>query len=194
MKDSPKKSIQGLWAELFMIARARNPHVMLNAWHATPEDRYDFNQGEQRLEVKSSSMRIRQHHFSLEQLHYLEGTKVLIASIFIERAGAGTSAFDLMEQIHSRIINNPDILLHMDRVVGLTLGKNWRHALQERFDQELAEKSVAFFESSTIPTVNPSLPLGVSEVRFKSDLTTSPTINLASYRALGGLFQAALRR
>lgn len=194
MKGLPRKSIQGLWAELFLIARSRNPIILLKAWHTTPEDRYDFNMGDQRIEVKSVASRTRQHFFSLEQLQPPEGSKVLIASIFVERAGAGTSILDLIEHIQTRITDHPDDLLSMDRIISLTLGNDWQRALDERFDYELAEKSLAFFEATSVPTVNPTLPQGVSEVRFKSDLIDSVAINSSHYRTLGGLFLAALRR
>ena len=38
-------AVQGLWAELWLIAQAREPEVLLNAWHAEPTDAYDFNSG-----------------------------------------------------------------------------------------------------------------------------------------------------
>ncbi|NJR52124.1 MAG: PD-(D/E)XK motif protein [Leptolyngbyaceae cyanobacterium CSU_1_3] len=38
----PRESIQGLWAELYLIARSKKPSVLLDAWHITPEARFDF--------------------------------------------------------------------------------------------------------------------------------------------------------
>lgn len=194
MTEPPRKSVQGLWAELFLIARTRAPAVLVSAWHQTPEDRYDFSAGSQRVEVKSTTGRVRQHHFALEQLHPPLDTNLLIVSMFVERAGAGVSVADLADQVRSHIGDKPDLLLLVDRVIGLTLGENWRRALQERFDQELAEESLAFYEPTAIPSVCVELPSGVSEVHFKSDLTASPTADLTRYRAMGGLFQVALRR
>lgn len=194
MTEKPRKSIQGLWAELFLITRVRETAKMVTAWHVTPDDRYDFNCGDQRIEVKSTNGRVRQHYFTLEQLCPPSGTNVLVASIFVEHAGAGTSVMDLAERVRSRVTDNPDLLLHIDRIIGLTLGDNWRDALEEKFDRELAEESLAFFEPHAIPMVSPNLPFGVSAVHFKSDLTGRPTADIAHYRAIGGLFQAALRR
>ncbi len=194
MAEKPRKSVQGLWAELFVIAHAYDIATVVNAWHITPEDRYDFNAGNQRIEVKSTSARVRQHYFSLEQLCPPTDTTLLIASLFVEYAGAGTSVMELAEQIRSRISNNPDLLLHVDRIISLTLGERWRDALEDRFDVELAKDSLSFFEASAIPTVGRNLPLGVSEVRFKSDLSQCSLANIQDFRALGGLFQASLRR
>jgi hypothetical protein len=36
-----RKSVQGLWAELFLITSARFPQVLIETWHRTPEDLYD---------------------------------------------------------------------------------------------------------------------------------------------------------
>ncbi len=194
LAEPPRKTLQGLWAELLVIARARNPALLLGAWHTTAQDRYDFSMSEQRIEVKSAARRVRQHYFSLEQLSPPAGTSLLIASTFVERAGAGISVTELVDEVRARVGSDPALLLHMDRVVALTLGESWRHAEEERFDRELAEDSLAFFESTVIPSVALQLPHGVSEVRFKSDLTQSRPADLTHYRAVGGLFRAALRR
>lgn len=194
MTEKPRKSVQGLWAELFLIARAYDTAAMVAAWHVTPEDRYDFNSGNQRIEVKSTSARVRQHYFSLEQLCPPTDTTLLIASLFIEYAGAGTSVMELAEQIRSRLGANPDLLFHVDWIISSTLGENWRDAFEDRFDVELAEDSLAFFETTNIPMVSRNLPSGVSEVRFKSDLTNCTPAPIPYLQALGGLFQAALRR
>jgi len=194
MAEKPRKSVQGLWAELLVIARAQDIATMVAAWHITPEDRYDFNSKDQRIEVKSTSLRVRQHNFTLEQLCPPTGVTLLIASLFVEYAGAGTSVMELAEQIRSRISDNPDLLLHVDQIISLTLGENWRDALEARFDIELAEDSLAFFEVSTIPIIDRNLPPGVSDVRFRSDLTNCPPVHLQNFRRLGGLFQAGLRQ
>lgn len=192
MTRPPRKSIQGLWAELYFMARSKHSLGLVEAWHIRPEDRYDFSLGSQRIEIKSSSHRVRQHHFSLEQLHPPAGTDVLIASLFVERSQAGQSLIDLLDEIRSSIIDRPDLLLHVDEIVGLTLGSSWKHALQERFDEKLAEDSLAFYSASTVPSVNPEIPLTVSNVRFMSDLMDLQPVNLTNYRNKGGLFESGL--
>jgi hypothetical protein len=157
MAAVPLKSVQGLWAELFLIARAPNPANLVEAWHTTPGDRYDFSRGDQRIEVKGVTGRIRRHHFSLEQLLPPQDTVVLIASLFIERAGAGTSLAEMTDIVRIHLGGNLDLLITLDRIVGMTLGNSWRQAIHERFDFELAVASLEFYESIVIP----SLPLPV---------------------------------
>lgn len=193
MTKVPQKSVQGLWAELFLIAQARQPDILVEAWHIVPEDRYDFAMGNQRIEMKSFSGNIRLHHFSLEQLHPPEGIRALIASVLVESSQAGISIGDLREKIQIRLSNNLDALLHIDRVIALTLGDTWQQASDACFDERLAEESLAFYETSAIPSVNPNLPSGVSGVHFRSDLTESPTTDLSHFSEERGLLKAVRR-
>lgn len=194
MDTIPRKSLQGLWAEVLLMARLRDPAPLAAAWHVLPSDRYDFSAGTERIEVKSATGRVRQHHFALEQLVAVPGTKVLIASMLVERAGAGATLSDLVSEVRSRIGHDPRLLLHVDQVVAQTLGDIWRQAQEERFDRHLSESSLSFFDPEVIPRVDPSLPRGISDVRFRVDLTGLPSADLATYRSGGGLFAAALRR
>ena len=193
MANAPRKSLQGLWAELFLISQAREPATLVDAWHIMPEDRYDFAMDNQRIEVKSFSGDIRIHHFSLEQLHPPEDVKALVASVSVESSQAGESIADLKEKIQTRLGSNLDTLLHVDRIIALTLGEAWQQASDTRFDERLAEESLAFYEISKIPSVNPNLPTGVSGVRFRSDLTESPTTEISHYPEEYRLFKAVLR-
>ena len=193
MAKAPRKSVQGLWAELFLISQTGQPATLIEAWHIVPEDRYDFAIDDQRIEVKSFSGDIRLHHFSLEQLHPPEGLKALIASVSVKSSQAGVSISDLREKIQTRLGSELDPLLHIDRVIALTLGDAWQQASDTRFDERLAEESLAFYETSGIPSVNPNLPSGVSRVHFRSDLTECPTIEISHYPEDHRLFKAVLR-
>ena len=193
MAKVPRKSVQGLWAELFLISQARQPDTLVDAWHTVVEDRYDFAMDDQRIEVKSFSGDIRLHHFSLEQLHPSEGIKALVASVSVKSSQAGVSISDLREKIQTRLGSDLDPLLHIDRVIALTLGDAWQQASDARFDERLAEESLAFYETSGIPSVNPNLPSGVSGVHFRSDLTECPTIEISHYPEDHRLFKAVLR-
>ena len=192
MASAPRKSVRGLWAELFLISKTSQPTILIDAWHTIPEDRYDFAMDNQRIEVKSFTGNIRLHHFSLEQLHPPEGVKVLVASVFVESSQAGESITDLREKIQIHLGSNLDSLLHIDRVIALTLGNAWQQASNVRFDERLAEESLTFYETSKIPSVNPDLPVGVSEVRFRSDLTEIEPTENSLHRIEGGIFGAAL--
>ena len=192
MAKPARKSVQGLWAELFLIAQSRQPAILVDAWHTLPEDRYDFAMDNQRIEVKSFSRSTRQHHFSLEQLHPPQGVHTLIASLLVEHSQAGESIADLRETIQPNLSSNSNLLLHLDTVIALTLGDGWQQADEACFDQRLAQESLAFYEAAAIPSVNPDLPSGVSGVHFRSDLTGIPTVEVSRYNSEDKLFHAAI--
>lgn len=194
MVEPARKTVQGFWAELLVIASSTEPILLLDAWHTTPHDVYDFNSGHQRLEVKSARGRQRQHHFALNQLTSPEGVRVMIASILVEPAGAGVSIADLLDEIRTRINVRPDLLIRLEQIVYATLGETWRRAFEMQFDRELAQQSLKFFDAAKIPAVSPAFPASVSDVHFKSDLSNIPSLPKQSLRAAGELFLAALPR
>lgn len=187
-----KKSIQGLWGELFLIARSSNPRMLVSSWHVTPEERYDFSLGSFRIEVKTAIGRIRQHQFSLEQLYPPSGTQVLIASILLERAGGGTSLEALISNVKENLREKPEIWMHFDRVLALSLGNSFRAALDERFDYELALESLSFYDPDVVPKLLPDLPIGVSHVHFRSDLSNVEKLTVDEVSRRAKLFQAML--
>lgn len=187
----PRKPTQGLWAELFVIAGATNQSAALTSWHSTPQDTYDFNQGAQRLEVKSSGFRRRQHHFSLSQLQPPRGTRLLVASVAVELAGGGCSVGDLMDEVRQGADVSADLVRHLDLVVTETLGTAWREGLQLRYDREVAEASLAFFEGSALPVIpSQAIPHQISGVHFFADLSDLTPLSETEVRAAGGIFAA----
>lgn len=194
LSQASRKSVQGLWAELLLISLSTNPEFLIKAWHQSPLDKYDFSKDNQRIEVKSSTARNREHHFSLEQLVPPLGIKVLIASIFIERVGTGISILELVGMIRSKVKSSPEILFHLDRIIGLTLGKELKTATKDRFDYQLAKKSIAFYSSEVIPCINPNLPKGVSDVHFRADLSDIPAVNKKTFKSQSGIFRTILSK
>lgn len=191
---SPLKTIQGLWAELLIIDSSSDPEMLVNAWHSTPLDRYDFNAGAERLEVKSTSKSIRQHHFSLEQVVPVEGTRVWIASLFTEQVNNGVTVMQLADSVRTKITAFPHLVEHLDRIVAVTLGQNWRLAFVDAFDKQLSLSSLRYFDALTIPAPRFPLPNGVTEVRFKSDLSHCEQITPSQIVSPDSLFSALRRK
>lgn len=190
----PRKSVIGFWAELFVISHSREPSTLVRAWHRLPEERFDFALADERLEVKAAVGRVRRHHFSLEQLLPVPRAEVLIASLLVERSSAGPSVSELIESIRSELAGEAAQVLHVDTVVALTLGSAWRRAMDERFDGNLAASELAFFEPSVIPKPAGGMPPEVTEVHFRSNLTSCPAVSAGAYLTGSGLLTAAIRR
>lgn len=191
MTEAPRKTVAGLWAELFVIAQAHDPARLLASWHAMPEERFDFALGIDRLDVKSASGGVRMHHFSLEQLRPAGQSRVVIASLLIERMEGGTSVNDFVDAIRGRIAD-PSLLVRLDSVVAQTLGQDWRAMQRVRFDLQQAIHSLRFVEASAIPSVHVPVPAEVSAVHFRVDLTQHPLLFPDVLMQESELFRAAL--
>ena len=192
LNSAPRKSVQGLWAELFVISISTNPTSLLEAWHQSPLEKYDFSKNDQRIEVKSATHEKREHYFSLDQLSPKDGLEVLVASIFVERIGTGLSVLDLADTIRSRINFEPELLFHIDNVINMTLGEKWRLAIKDTFDHQLAKKSLQFYFSNTIPSIDQELPKAISDVHFKVDLTNISSIHRKLLRDKGDIFESII--
>lgn len=171
LKQPGKKTVRGLWAELFVILESSSPLALLEAWHVDPLDLFDFNQGSDRIEVKSASDR-REHHFRREQLIPPKDSRITVASLIVKSAGGGASIADLVTRINSIPGISGVMLEKLSRVVCETLGLDWRSAIDLRFDENQARQSLQFFDGAEIPSIREPPPPQISEVRFIVDFSS----------------------
>lgn len=185
-----KEIVRGLWAELLVIERSSNPEYMIKAWHEEPEDRYDFNDSIDKIEVKSTSGDQRSHVFSLEQLSPNDSSSLLIASVFVNATGIGKSVFDLVDMISTRITNT-DSNLKLSEIVLKTIGLHIDECKNMHFDYNFATDTLQYYDSKVIPSINKKdVPFAVSSVHFRSDLTDTPTISTTGYNKDSLLFNS----
>lgn len=180
LQEPPRRTVQGLWGELFLISKAREPALIVRAWHNEVCEHFDFAAEAQRLEVKTSITRSRSHNISFPQADPPEGVQAVFVSMFVERTAAGKSVGELWDMIHSSVTGNTELRLKIDEVCLETLGVGWREAREARFDGQLARTSLALYDSRDIPRIAPALPLGVSDVRYRSDFAQGVTLRLAN--------------
>jgi len=171
------KTVQGVWAELFVLASSQDIVRAAQAWHSVPEERYDFAIGKERLEVKSSGYRQRVHHFSLEQLLPPAGAELWIASVFVERSSGGLTLEALLAEVGSSVDGREN--LRVRRLAAECLGASLANALEMGFDRELAVDSLRYYPSGLVPRVGVPLPHEVSGVHFRADLTGVTPATLA---------------
>lgn len=172
LTDTPSNTVNGLWAELFLIDNANNPQTLLSYWHNIPEEIFDFNAGMERIEVKSSSTFERKHIFSSEQLNPPADTQVLIASIFVKQSNSGVNIQQLTESISDKVANDYELTEKLNSIICKTLGSSLEHSLGIKFDYEIAKQSLRFYKHQNISKIESvNIPTEVSELRYKSDLT-----------------------
>ena len=190
LSKTPSKTVQGIWSELFLISTSKVPSILLNYWHNNPNEKFDFNADVEKVEVKSSSTFERVHIFSSEQLTPPKDKKVLIASLFIRQNSSGKTITDLINAIITKITNE-DLINKMLNIVSSTLGSSAEQGLKIKFDYDLAEDFLKYFDIKDISKIEKiNIPSRVSEVKYKSDLTDINPIELKNIAGEGYLFKA----
>jgi hypothetical protein len=191
--EPSKRTVQGLWAEMFIIAESERPQVLLSEWHSDPRETFDFGGGHERLEVKSSTDG-RRHHFRFEQLSPPAGTRVVIASVIVRTIATGASIGDLLDRIQASVAASPELVSRLSETVATTLGEDWKAGLKRCFDVEMARESLQFYDGTAVPVVHGPIPPEISEVRFVADLGGSrPLVDPTGFLSQG-LVETAMRR
>lgn len=184
MHKSPKKKVQGLWAELLVIDRSSNPDLLLNAWHTEPLSKYDFTMGREKIEVKSTSSAERKHTFQLDQLNPTQNSHLLIASVTVRESGHGNdglSVDELRDKICQRL-KSAEAMTHIYLVIARTLGRDYVRARDIYFDYVEAVDSLKFYDYRDIPKISKDIvPIGVSCVKFVSDISNVTDIKANTF-------------
>lgn len=181
LTDTPTNTVNGLWAELFVIDNSKAPSTLLDYWHNIPEEKFDFNTGIERIEVKSNSTFERKHVFTSEQLNPPIDTQVLIASIFTKQVNSGKSIQDLVDSIINKINNDIYLTDKLNSLVCKTLGNSLEYSLSVKFDYEIAKQSLQFYKHQDITKIEKvNIPDNISEVHYKSDLTNIKAIDIST--------------
>ena len=105
LNTPPKKTLQGLFAELIVIISSNNIERHIRAWHKIPTEKFDFVFDDKIIEVKSSGSNERLHSFSNSQLlNYSKETVDLhIASIIVLESDDGITINQLVEKIERNL-------------------------------------------------------------------------------------------
>ena len=185
-----KEVVRGLWAELLVIERGSDPEYLIRAWHEEPEERYDFNDSIDKIEVKSTSGDQRSHLFSLEQLNPNNSSNLIIASVFVNPTGIGKSIFDLIDMISSRV-KDTDCSLKLSEIVLKTIGLHLEECRNLHYDYNFASDTLTYYDSKVIPSIDKnSIPSTVSAVHFRSDMSDVPSISVTGFDENSSLFKS----
>ena len=172
-----KEIVQGLWAELFVIACGKDPLYL------TPEDKYDFNDGIDKIEVKATRNQDRIHAFAIEQLNPNKDSKLLIASIIVAPSGQGGNIFDLIDAISEKVADN-DAILKLKEVAYQTIGPHLEESKKIRFDVSMAANTYKLFNHYDVPAISLSaVPYEVSNIHFSSCLKDISSVDATSLQS-----------
>lgn len=191
LSDTPTNTVQGLWTELFFIETSKDPKTLLNYWHHIPEEKFDFNSGVEKIEVKSSSNFERIHTFSSEQLNPPVETQVLIASVFVRQNNSGSSIQQLIDSITTKIQDDIELIDKLNKIVCKTLGSSLEQSIKIKFDYQIAKDSLQYYKYQDIKKIEEILiPTEVSDVKYKSDLSEINATDITRLNSIGNLFRS----
>lgn len=174
LQSPATRSVNGLFGELFLIRQSQSPFRTLAAWRTQDTSRFDFNAGSVRVDVKTAAGRQRIHTFSYDQCNPPSGTTALAASLFVEQAAGGISLQEIIREIEGLVATNAELVLKLHDTVAETLGRSLNEGLRVRFDRRLSASSLQFYDLRSIPAIRNEPPHGVSDIHFRSDLSSAP--------------------
>lgn len=178
LSEPPAKTLQGLWSELLVIHSAQKPRILLEYWHNCPDESFDFNSEFEKIEVKSTSRFERVHFFSAQQLNPPVGSTVVVASLFTQASRDGVGILELCRLIEIKIQHATELIDKLYFVVSKTLGQNVSQISSVRFDMRVALQSLRFYKHEDLSRIkDDAIPDEVSDVKFKSDLSTSLSVH-----------------
>ena len=166
-KKPGRQSMMGLWSELLVLSRVEKIAEWANAWHEHPRSTFDFRFQEIGIDVKSFGGDNREHFFKISQLRNLGVKNSFIISMCLKEAEDGITALDLLSRIEARLDDFELVQKIRKQVFGAAGNKISDLPL---YSEEIACDSMMAIDASEIPCLDPdSIPLGVSEVKFKAD-------------------------
>jgi hypothetical protein len=168
-----RNTVQGLWSELLIIKLSSDVDKSIEAWHINNNDRFDFNFGQTRLEVKSTSAPSRVHRFSIDQIRTNTSSNLIIASILILESGSGQSIFDLVVSIESRIVNFKNKEKIHENIFN-SLGGLTNKIKDIKFDISYSIDSLKYYDYLSVPSIDEKdVPGEISRIRCDINLEFS---------------------
>lgn len=183
LTSPPRIEVIGLIGELIAIRAAPNTSAWVRAWHSTSTDSFDFAfvSPYRLVEVKATGGSNRAHSISLAQSTIAADSKAYILSVLVDLRLTGMLVGDLTREIADSLENEED-RRHFWGVLTETCGSSLPEFMSQRFAREHSMGSLTAYDASSIPkpVVQLPLPAGVSDVRFRADLSSTEPSDLNS--------------
>lgn len=174
-----KKGYIGLWGELFLITSSTDIIKVLEAWHNHNEDKYDFYDSNEALEVKCTTKGDRKHEFRYPQL-ISNFDKHYVASILTkENSVRGLSVVDLYKQILKCKL---DLSLKdkLNKIYYKIVGKTPEEKLNEfKYDYDFAKRNILYFKVSEISTLKNN-DESITDIKYTMDLSQKNSLESLS--------------
>jgi len=175
-KVLPPEERQGLWGELFMMQKVRGYRHWAPFWHSEVTRVFDFSAQSRRLEVKTAAGGQRIHHFTHRQVFAIGDEEIVVASLVLREDDSGVSLKQLIDECRTGLLGTPHFL-KLERAVRQT-GMEDPTTEGPVFGAAEAERQLAWFRAEYTPHFRLPEPPGVSDTRYRVDLSTAPRLDL----------------
>ena len=190
-----ENKIKGLWGELLVIEQSSMPEMLIEAWHRSPNDKFDFTNGKDKIEVKSTTGEERKHTFSIGQLNPTKNSNLVIASVIVRPSAlseTGLSVKNIFDKLQARI-GSTQTKLKLLKGIANVIGIESNSFFSLAFDYVTACDTLMYYDSCTIPHIDSaSVPVGVSDISFTSDLKGVEALNSDSFLVINSSLYKSL--
>ena len=168
-KKISRDGVQGLFCELTIINLSTDKDTMVEAWHNETTDRFDFNDSNVKIEVKSTKKEKRVHFFKASQLN--SDNPLYIASFMVIPSGIGKTVLALKDEIEKKL-NKTENKTKLNEIVLKTLGVNYLSSNEYVFDYNSIIQTLRFYDLKDISVIEESnIPSSYSNLSFDVDFS-----------------------
>ena len=172
-RKASRQKMMGLWSELFILKCSYNKDLWAEKWHDGERSTFDFRFPSIGVDVKSFSGNKREHFFKLEQLSNDSVREQLILSICLTENDTGQNVFELFEDIKKDIVSKK-LIKKIQKQVFKNSGDKADDL--KRYDESIARETLCLINSKDIPRIKETPPIGVTEIKFKSDCSNAKNV------------------
>ena len=165
-------TITGLLGEIFIILASSDPSLAIKFWHSNIDDNFDFSGSNFRLEVKTSTTNLRNHHFSSHQIPGNVPEKTFVASVLIVRVENGTSISEIAKELETKLSENECLKLQV--TIQKTLGVPLELISHYQIDLHATLSGIRILSGTDVPS--PSIEDGVISMEWLANLDRAPNM------------------
>ena len=158
----------GLWGELFIIYNSSNIPKVIDSWHLSAGEIFDYNDGNNIIEVKTTLQPLRIHKISQKQITSIKRNHGSLCSIMTSNITDGVSVNGLVDNIKSKIESSIQ-LKFVEKLIDLA-GEGYVN-FSKKFDINQAVKNLKFYNYNIIPYINSKeIPSQIYDVKFNLNI------------------------
>lgn len=152
--SEPKETVNGalgLWGELVFMLTFGPSLELIDGWHVSKDQVYDFTWGNRVIDVKTTISQKRNHWLSDSQFNKNTSNTAYLASLLTQEDSAGIDVLSLGRQLerHIQLLGGSTTNFRrkfVDAITGMGV-----FALTRKWNLELGTSSLQFFALSSLP-------------------------------------------